>query len=179
MTGINSFLTNRSQTLIVNGAYSTPSKVISGVSKGSVLGPLIFIILLGDIDTNITYSTLRSFADDTRISKGIRNTEDGSKLQYDLNAVYTWAGNNNMKFNDGKFELIRYGFDVVLKSTINYLSTNNTQFKEKLFLKDMTNDGSFTHHIQHMVELIRQQSRWVLRVFQSRTPHVCVFYGNL
>merc|ERR1712215_393203 len=47
---IYSFLTGRTQTVIVNGAKTDTSEVNSGVPQGSVLGPLLFLILLGDID---------------------------------------------------------------------------------------------------------------------------------
>ena len=69
---ISSFLINRTQRVLVNGKSSDTKPVISEVPQGSVLGPLIFLILLGDIDENVTESKVRSFADDTRIMKGIK-----------------------------------------------------------------------------------------------------------
>ena len=45
---ITSFLTDRTQKVVVNGEQSDPHLVISGVPQGSVLGPLIFLILIGD-----------------------------------------------------------------------------------------------------------------------------------
>ena len=47
---IYSFLTNRKQSVIVNGRRSNEMFVLSGVPQGSVLGPLLFLILVGDID---------------------------------------------------------------------------------------------------------------------------------
>ena len=64
---IYSFLTHRTQTILVNSARSKPSEVRSGVPQGSVLGPLLFLILIGDIDKNLAKSFLSSFDDDTRI----------------------------------------------------------------------------------------------------------------
>ena len=68
-----------------------------------------------DIDANILASFLSSFADDTRLSKGISGVTEASALQTDLEAVYRWAEENNMSFNNLKFELLRYGLDSVLK----------------------------------------------------------------
>ena len=63
---IKEFLTNREQKVIVNGAKSNPKAVLSGVPQGSALGPLIFLIMIRDIDSNIRHANVRSFADDTR-----------------------------------------------------------------------------------------------------------------
>ena len=51
---IHSFLTHRTQSVILNGAKSKPEKVLAGVPQGSVLGPLLFLIILGDIDADVT-----------------------------------------------------------------------------------------------------------------------------
>ena len=108
---IESFLTSRTQKVVVNGVLSEEVAVVSGVPQGSVIGPLLFLILLGDIDSNIASSFLSSFADDTRISIGLSGVTQASALQSDLEAVYQWADENNMSFNDLKFEVLRYGGD--------------------------------------------------------------------
>ena len=66
---LESFLLNRYQSVIVNGFISDPQDVLSGVPQGSVLGPLIFLILIGDINNKIIHSIVKSFADDTRATK--------------------------------------------------------------------------------------------------------------
>ena len=59
--------------VLVNSSSSAPTRVLSGVPQGSVLGPLLFLILLDNIDKSIIHSFLPSFADDTIIGKkGIR-----------------------------------------------------------------------------------------------------------
>ena len=62
---IQSFLSSRTQMVLVNGVLSDPSPVTSGVPQGLVIGPLLFLILIGDIDQNVAHSFLTSFADDT------------------------------------------------------------------------------------------------------------------
>jgi hypothetical protein len=96
---IESFLTYRSQYVLVNGFLSEPSEVKSGVPQGSVIGPLLFLVLIADIDAELGTSFLSSFADDTCASREIGSTHDASLLQEDLNAIYKWAELNNMKFN--------------------------------------------------------------------------------
>ena len=82
------FLTNRTQAVIVDGRRSMPKPVISGVPQGSVLGPLLFLVLIGDIDQNVATAFLSSFADDTRVGNKISNMSDATRLQDDLSAVY-------------------------------------------------------------------------------------------
>ena len=60
---LQAFLSNRSQRVIVNGKLSSPHTVISGVPQGSVIGPLLFLVLINDIDKNTKYSSVSSFAD--------------------------------------------------------------------------------------------------------------------
>ena len=52
-TWIFNFLTKRTQIVLVNNGRSQLSEVLSGVPQGSVLGPLLFLILLGDIDKGV------------------------------------------------------------------------------------------------------------------------------
>ena len=73
---IYSFLTDRKQAVLVNGEKGTPFDVLSGVPQGSVLGPLLFLVLISDIDSGITSAFLSSFADDTRVAKGIISEVD-------------------------------------------------------------------------------------------------------
>ena len=104
---IHNFLSNGQQCAAVNGTTSSEALVRSGVPQGSVLGPLLFLIHISDINYEIADSTVSCFADDTRILIGIKDKEDTQMLQSDLSKLYKWADMNNMKFNANKFELLR------------------------------------------------------------------------
>ena len=170
---IHSFLTNRSQSVMVNGEKSSPAPVISGVPQGSVIGPLLFLILIGDIDKDVYHSFLSSFADDTRIGKGISTPEDSIKLQEDLNTVYNWASTNNMQFNHKKFELLRYGTNSELQNSISYISNSGQPITVKSSTKDlgviMSSTGGFNEHINGIIDTVRDLSAWILRSFKSRS----------
>ena len=75
----------------------------SGIPQGTVLGPLLFLIILADINKDISESNIISFAADTRMYAKIEDVTDGNNLQQDLNHVYDWASANNMFFNAQKF----------------------------------------------------------------------------
>ena len=67
---ISSFLTNRTHHVVVNGSTSNIESVLSGVPQGTVLGPLLFLIYINDIEQHLT-SKIRLFADDSAIYTGI------------------------------------------------------------------------------------------------------------
>ena len=97
------FLSDRKHFVRIPGGTSTDGEVLSGVPQGTVLGPLLFLVLLSDISEDINQSNLVSFADDTRIFKQIDDVDNCSVLQRDLETIYTWASINNMTFNDNTF----------------------------------------------------------------------------
>ena len=169
---IHHFLAQRMQTVTVSGSKSGKSMVISGVPQGSVLGPLLFLIMIADISEDVQSSRITSFADDTRISKKITSAQDVVLLQEDLDAVYNWAHNNNMHFNNDKFELIRYGQRAFADDGYNVNLHNIT---EKDAVRDlgilMNSDCTFTDHIENISNSARQMSGWILRTFKSRDPN--------
>jgi hypothetical protein len=134
-----------------------------------VIGPILFLILIGDIDQNVAHAFLSSFADDTRVGKAIKSVADAALLQQDLNQVYQWAALNNMEFNEPKFDLLRYGRNVDLKDAISYVTDSNTPIEEKQMAKDlgviMSNSGDFNGHISKVTETVRDLSSWILRSF--------------
>ena len=64
--------------------------MISGVPQGTVLGPLLFLIMIADIDNGVSDSNLISFADDTRLDSVVEDVTDCDNLQFDLDTVYDW-----------------------------------------------------------------------------------------
>ena len=60
------YLSNRKQQVVLNGSYSDYSSIESGVPQGSVLGPLLFLVYINDLERNIKYN-IKMFADDTML----------------------------------------------------------------------------------------------------------------
>ena len=92
----------------MNGSESDWAKVTSGVPQGSVLGPLLFLVYINDIDENIN-SNLAKFADDTKIGGKIKNSKDHKRIQDDLDKLSAWANNWYMSFNVNKCKVMHIG----------------------------------------------------------------------
>ncbi len=99
-------------------------------------------------------------------------------MQHDLNKVYDWTENNNMKLNSCKFEHLKYGKDIELKSRSTYFTNNKTVIENKNSVKDlgvwMSSDCSFTDHINKMIEKAKDISSWILRTFNNRSSDVMI-----
>ena len=167
-----SFLTNRKQAVLVNGTIGSFFDVKSGVPQGSVIGPLLFLVLISDIDQEIVSAFLSSFADDTRIAKGITSEDDVKALQSDLQSIYKWAQENNMEFNSPKFECLRYGANSVIKESTCYTSSTGDTIEVSDQVKDlgviMSCTGTFRQHIDSVISTSNQLCGWVLRTFKTR-----------
>ena len=88
---IQSFLTNHTQRVIVDGTCSAPCSVTLGVPQGSVLGPVLFLIYINGIRSNI-HSQLRLFTDDCLIIyHPINSPQDHKIFQDDLCKLSAWA----------------------------------------------------------------------------------------
>ena len=104
---VNSFLSGRTQQVVVDGATSKTSPVTSGVPQGTILGPLLFLIFINDITSVVDPDTqLRLFADDCLIYRSIRSFDDQLQLQRDLNSLAQWSHQWGMSFNASKCKII-------------------------------------------------------------------------
>ena len=83
---IDSFLCCSIQRAVVNGETSVWASVLSGVSQGTVLGPLLFSLYKNDISIDID-SEIRLIADDCVCYREIRDTDDSLKLQEDIHRI--------------------------------------------------------------------------------------------
>lgn len=104
---IKHFLTDRTQQVVVEGHASTPVVVSSGVPQGTVLGPLLFLIYINDMPTNISPGTsIKLFADDAMLYRIVNNEQDSQTLQTDLNHLTRWELDWQMSFNPSKCEVM-------------------------------------------------------------------------
>ena len=93
------YLNNRKQCVVLNGSHSSYSTVKSGVPQGSVLGPLLFLIYINDLERNIK-SNIKFFADDTMLFSIVKDPAlSANNLNHDLGIIQQWAHQWKMEFN--------------------------------------------------------------------------------
>ena len=100
---VHSFLSNRTQQVLLEGNTSSSINVPSGVAQGSVLGPILFLTYINDLPDYIKHnSTVQLFADDTIIYRPITNPQHSTALQEDLDALQRWESDWLMHFHPQK-----------------------------------------------------------------------------
>ena len=169
---IKAFLSERHQVVHVRGSKSAMEPVVSGVPQGSVIGPLLFLVLLGDIDEKVKTAAVSSFADDTRVMGQVRNIDDTRDLQLDLDAIYDWSTANNTQLNAEKFECVRYGYNKEIKESTSYKASDGADIQAKDTVKDLgilvCSDGTFGEQIGNVVLSANLKCAWILRTFRTR-----------
>ena len=105
---IEQWLTDRRQRVVVDGEVSSWKSVLSGVPQGSVLGPIIFLVYIDDLEEGVTGNILK-FADDTKLFRKTKEIGDKKKLQDDIDKLVRWSEKWQMLFNVGKCKCLHTG----------------------------------------------------------------------
>ena len=84
--------------------------ITSGVPQGSILGPLLFILLVNDLPSTVVHCTLLMYADDTVLfysAKDVNVIEE--KLNENLGLIGNWLRKNSLFINKEKTECSLFG----------------------------------------------------------------------
>ena len=110
------YLTNRCQHTIANNVKSEVALLDNGVPQGSVLGPLLFIMYINDLERALDCVKVRLYADDTVIyASGSKVEQVVSRLQLYLNRLHKWCCSNKLTLHPGKTKMVIFGTRQMLK----------------------------------------------------------------
>ena len=105
---IEQWLTDRRQRVVVDGEVSSWKSVLSGVPQGSVLGPILFLVYINDLEEGVIGKILK-FADDTKLFSKTKEIGDKQNLQDDIDKLVKWSEKWQMLFNFGKCKCLHIG----------------------------------------------------------------------
>ena len=159
-----SFLSYRTQEVVVGGEKSAIGNVTSGVPQGSVLGPTLFLIYINDLGDNIK-ANVRLFADDTILYQHISSPNDCRCLNEDLSRLQQWEMKWQMEFNVSKCHVITF---TNKKKTIEAKYSLHGQFLEqvdsaKYLGIELSKDLKWKNHITSVTHKANKISAFIWR----------------
>ncbi|KAG7295266.1 hypothetical protein JYU34_022268 [Plutella xylostella] len=162
---VKSYLTNRSQAVVLGGFRSNFVDIPSGVPQGSHLGPLFYNVYLFDIYTAFTYSKHLMYADDKKIFYKIRDQQDHDAVQADLEALCRYYHNNKITVNVRKCMCI--SFTCKPKPSYFNYTFNDTIIERVSSVRDLgiILDSKFllSEHIDHISNKAYRNLGFVIR----------------
>lgn len=107
---ISAFLHNRQQCVAIENCFSSVADVISRVPQGSVLGPVLFLIFINDIESVCCGNTsLQLFADDLKLYSSVNIGNISQSLQQSINNLVAWADRWQLGININKCAVLNVG----------------------------------------------------------------------
>ena len=134
---LTSYLSERKQFVYPNNLQSELQQITFGVPQGSILGPLLFLSYINDIQ-NVLNSTPQLFADDTCLVCGSNNLDDLQIISNNaLDKLSRWCGSNELTINPSKstFILVRPNSKPKLEEDVMTLYCKNTQIMKTIEVK--------------------------------------------
>lgn len=191
---LGNFLNGRKQRVVIDGQRSEWNPDLSKIPQGSILGPILFIIFVNDIQ-DVVRCLFKMFADDCKIYNNILSATDQQQLQEDIDCLCQWIKDWLLKFNIKKCKFVSFGNE---KFHNDYNMTDENRNVHKLVRdyseKDLsvlfTNNLNFETHINDTVNKVNKiiglisrkftfmDKSFFLTLYRSLV-HSLLDYGNL
>lgn len=139
---ITSYLTNRSQSTVINHCQSDPSLLEYGVPQGSVLGPLLFSLYVAPIEDIICAHGLQPmlYADDTQVYLVAQRSNQSQlidKLEHCIQDVTNWMFNNKLVCNGTKTDVVHFSSRHLQQHPIKLVEIDGTKIKTTTEVRDL------------------------------------------
>ena len=156
---LKSYLSNRTQRVVIKDALSNIGQLKARVPQGSVSGPLLFLVFINDIADGMT-GLGRLFADDTWIGH-IANDKDSLQDMVNLDLAYLkdWSKRWLVKFNQNKTEIMVFSSrDTKLYFNFDFegASLRDVELHKHLGVI-FSNDCKWTKHIDKLIKKYAKQ----------------------
>lgn len=162
------YLLDRKQRVVMPGVTSSWGYIKAGVPQGSILGPLLFLVYINDIVSDIN-STIKLFADDTSLYLIVDTPNNAANmLNNDLETIHRWAETWLVTFNPSKSESLLISRKNI-KPAHPPLKMNSETIKEVPHHKHLgiflSNDGTWHQHIEYILTKAWQRL-YIMRKFK-------------
>ena len=171
LSWLDAFLHNRLQYVVIENCFSNVSDVVSGVPQGSVLGPIMFLIFINDIETVCCGDTdLQLFADDLKLYSSVKVSCNSLTLQQSIDNLALWADKWQLNINISKCAVLTIGAKGGYCGSVYFI--NNTQLVSTNSFIDLGIDTdsslSYHNHISSIVSKAAQRVGILFRGFMTR-----------
>ena len=158
---VQNYLENRKQKCTVNGRTSCVRDITCGVPQGSILGPLLFLLFVNDMDQDLIHSKVLLYADDT-VLYASNNHEEVAHLwvSENLQLISKWCSANQLTINTNKTKVMLFGTRNMLKRGIKYdtfVDDTKVQYVNHFNYLGIKLDNSLTFE-QHAAESLKMVS---------------------
>lgn len=171
---IKSFLSNRSQSVTINGITSNSINVIHGAPQGSILAPLLFIIYTSDFHHVLNNFSMHAYADDTNLYyttniDHLLNME--VSLNKDIKELITISKNHCLSINPGKSSVIAFGRNKDRQRAIDNISLqvdgHYIQYTDNVKCLGLTIDYNL-RFVSHINSIIRKAYGLIKNLYANR-----------
>ena len=165
---IKEFLSNRIQTVLVDGNSSSKAKVTSGIPQGSVLGPILFLIFINDLPS-VIQALKKLFADDAKVYQIVTCLADVTHLQSVVNNSIDWSILWKMFFNFKKCKHMHLGNHDMNQTYTMKKDQEEIPIEKVVSEKDLgvivDNTLTFTKHIRSKIKTANRNLGIIFRTF--------------
>lgn len=167
-----SYLLGRRQKTKVNNLLSDATNVNFGVPQGSLLGVLLFLIYINDMEKKVVHSKLMLFADDALLFVSDVSVDEGiDKINSDLKELQNWFQMNKLKLNINKTKAM-----ILNGSTRRSICIDNEPIEiidEIKYLGILIdNKLTFNAHVEHVCKKVARKLHFFARI-RKRISKIC------